>query len=151
MQFPVGQWKAEKVVGDKMHKSCRNGFLSKVCTPYYQRPPEVPGSCNFHQLFCCTSLLEEQLAGSMYLVISATGSKYYTQISWSWRMGWLLRAHYGYHHAQSVMSIIDVKSDDNSAVVIFNVPSLSPQPVLIPTLLTIFTPNIIASLRDALF
>ena len=42
MQFPVGQWKAEKVVGDKMHKSCRNGFLSKVCTSYYQRLPEVP-------------------------------------------------------------------------------------------------------------
>ena len=42
MQFPVGQWKAEKVVGDKMHKSCRNGFLSKVCTPHYQRLPEVP-------------------------------------------------------------------------------------------------------------
>ena len=66
-------------------------------------------------------------------------------------MGWLLRAHYGYHHAHSVMSIIDVKSDDNSAVVILNVPSLSPQPVLIPTLLTRFTPNIIVSLRDALF
>ena len=23
---------------DKMHKLCRNGFLSKVCTHYYQRP-----------------------------------------------------------------------------------------------------------------
>ena len=72
MQFPVGQWKAEKVVGDKMHKSCRNGFLSKVCTPYYQRPPEVPGSCNFHQLFCCTSLLEEQLARNFFRQVVET-------------------------------------------------------------------------------
>ena len=80
--------KQKRLLATKCTNRAEMVFCPKFAPPTirdHQRC-QKPRSCNFHQLFCCTSLLEEQLAGSVYLVFS----KYYTQISWSWRMGWPL-------------------------------------------------------------